>query len=82
MLCPEELATVTTAAAISLAQGRSTEELNILAAVFTQIGDVLATIAVQRGALEACCEQKCSQDNPRLGDAKIETPSFHSNIAT
>lgn len=56
MLCPEELATVTTAAAISLAQGRSTEEVGILSAVFTQIGDVLATIAAQKAALEACCE--------------------------
>lgn len=63
MLCPEELATVTTAAAIGLAQDRSTEEIGILAAVFSQIGDVLATIAVQRAAIEACCEKKCSQNN-------------------
>ena len=60
---PEELATVTTAAAIGLAQGRSTEEIGILAAVFTQIGDVLATIAVQRAAIEACCEKKCSRSS-------------------
>ena len=63
MLCPEELATVTSAAAIGLAQGRSTEELGILAAVFTQIGDVLATIAVQRTAIDACCENSTSNNN-------------------
>ena len=72
MLCPEELATVTTAAAIGLAQGRSIEDLNILAAVFTQIGDVLATIAVQRGALEACCE-------PKETDAKYTVSKHSSN---
>ncbi len=58
MLCPEELAAVATAAAIGLAKGRSTEEIGILAAVFTQIGDVLATIAVQQQAIEICCQQK------------------------
>lgn len=34
-----------TAAAQALAQGRSTDEVNILSAYFTQLGDTLATIA-------------------------------------
>ena len=62
MLCPEELAAVATAAAIGLAKGRSTDEIGILAAVFTQIGSVLDTIAVQRAAIEACCEDSVSNN--------------------
>lgn len=58
MLRPEELAAVTTAAAIGLAKGRSTEEIGILSAVFSQMGEVLATIAVQQQAIETCCRQR------------------------
>lgn len=56
MICPEELATLVTAAAVSLAQSVTDKELDILAAVFTQLGDTLATIAVQRANISACCE--------------------------
>lgn len=82
MLCPEELATVTTAAAIGLAQGRSTEEVGILSAVFTQIGDVLATIAVQRAAVEACCEKKCPQTASKSDDNAAKSPVANMDAIT
>ena len=37
-----------TVSVTALAAGRSQEELSLLAAVLTQLGDTLATIAVQR----------------------------------
>ena len=43
-----ELTVSVTALANVLAAGRSEEELSLLAAVLTQLGDTLATIAVQR----------------------------------
>ena len=43
-----ELTVSVTALANALAAGRSEEELSLLATVLTQLGDTLATIAVQR----------------------------------
>ena len=43
-----ELTVSVTAPANALAAERSQEELSLLAAVLTQLGDTLATIAVQR----------------------------------
>lgn len=43
-----ELTVCVTAPANALAAERSQEELRLLAAVLTQLGDTLATIAVQR----------------------------------
>ena len=49
-----ELTTAITAAANGLACGRSVDEINLLVAVLTQLGDPLVTIAAQR----ALCEEK------------------------
>lgn len=56
-----------TVSVTALAAGRSEEELSLLAAALTQLGDTLATIAVQRGI----CGKKMNQrrlaaavDNP------------------
>lgn len=54
-MCPNSLAAAVTALAAALAEGRSAEELNLLSAVFTQLGDTLATIAAQA----ALCQQHC-----------------------
>ena len=62
MLCPQEIAAIVNAAAVALSEGRSIEELNILAAIFTQIGDTLATIAVQTENLQSFCNN-CSSNN-------------------
>lgn len=47
-MCPTSLAAGVTALAAAMAEGRSGDELSLLAAVFTQLGDTLATIAVQK----------------------------------
>ena len=49
-----QLTTTITAAANSIANKLTIEEITILAAVFVQLGDTLATIATQR----AICEEK------------------------
>lgn len=54
MLCPSEIATIVNAFSVAIAQGKTVEELNILSAIFTQIGDTLATIAIQTSNLENC----------------------------
>ena len=50
--CP---AAAVTAAAIALAEGRSTDEVNFLGALFTQLGDTLLTIAASR---EFCSDKQ------------------------
>lgn len=42
-----ELISAITVIAAVIAEGRTTEEITILAAIFVQIGDTLATIAAQ-----------------------------------
>lgn len=53
MVSPEQLATWIHAAALELARGKSAAELSALGSVFTQLGDTLATIAAQKGLIEA-----------------------------
>lgn len=57
MLCPNELVTLITATAISLAEGKTVEELGLLSSVFAQLGDTLATIVIQREFIEDCCKK-------------------------
>ncbi len=47
-----ELTSAITAVANALACGRSADEVNLLSAVFVQLGDTLATIALQKSL---CC---------------------------
>lgn len=50
---PNELTAAVTAAAAMLAEGLNGRELSLLAAVLTQLGDTLITIAAQRAFCEA-----------------------------
>lgn len=62
MLQAAELVSVITAAAVGIAQCRTVEEIEVLATSFAQLGDTLATIAVQRGRQEECLNsQKTSK---------------------
>jgi len=54
-----ELTVGITAAANAIARGLSDDELSLAAAAFTQLGDTLATISVQR----AMCRPKESGTN-------------------
>ena len=51
-MCPNQLVTALTAAAVALSEGKSPEEISVLAAVLTQLGDTLATIAAQKTLCE------------------------------
>ena len=66
MICPEELAVLVNTLAIAIAQDKSIEELNILAAVLVQLGDTLITISVQRDNIQACLEAKKDNDNEKI----------------
>jgi hypothetical protein len=50
MSCQDVLPAAVSAAAAAMAQGKSDEEVTLLAAIFTQLGDSLAMIV----ALRAC----------------------------
>lgn len=63
MMQGAELVSAITAAAVGIAQGRTIEELEVLATAFTQLGDTFATIAVQRARMEACCVAQKDKDN-------------------
>lgn len=51
-MCPEELVLLVSTLAISIAKDKTTDEIDILAAVLTQLGDTLATISTARQSQE------------------------------
>lgn len=52
-MCPNQLTATITGLAAVLAQGRTTEEISLLAAILVQLGDTLATIATQQALCES-----------------------------
>lgn len=52
-MCNGELAAAITTLAVVLAKDKSTNEIELLAAVLTQLGDTLATIAAQKALCES-----------------------------
>ena len=56
MLSPERLMIWVNVTALQLAQGKSADELGVLGAMFTQLGDTLTTMSVQKSAVEEACE--------------------------
>lgn len=52
-----ELTASVTAAANMLSCGRSADEIALLGAIFTQLGDTLATVAAQKNICDAAGEQ-------------------------
>lgn len=67
MMTPAQLTTSVTAVANAIACKLTEDELGLIAALFTQLGDTLATIAAQRAfcfpkTTEAACQQNSSPD--------------------
>ena len=58
MEAPEALVAGITALALALAEGRNSDDLALLAAAFTQLGDTLATMAIQRAKQEELAIKK------------------------
>lgn len=56
MLCPESLPATVGALAAAIAQGHSEEDIALLAALFTQLGDSLAVILAAKA---------CGSNNPK-----------------
>ena len=53
-MCQYELMSAVNILAAAVAKDKTTDQLGLLAAAFTQLGDSLATIAVQKGL----CQEK------------------------
>ena len=64
MLSPEQLVAWISTAALQMAQGRSADELSLLGGVFTQLGDTLTTMSIQKSAVEAAGKGTPSVTNP------------------
>ena len=64
MLAPEAIAAMITAVAAAIAKDRDADELALLGAVFTQLGDTLATISAARD-IEKNRREKQADDNAK-----------------
>lgn len=53
MLSPAGLAASVTALAIALTEGRTSTQMGILGAIFTQLGDTITTMSLQKALLES-----------------------------
>lgn len=53
-MCPNDLAFSVTALAAAIAEGKSAEELALLASILMQLGDTLTTLSLQ----SEICKQK------------------------
>lgn len=62
MIRPEELAVLVNTLAIAIANNRDIPEIELYSAIFTQIADTLATIAIQKARIEECIELKKDKD--------------------
>lgn len=69
MLPPDCLAASVTAAAVAISKGKTTDEIVVIAAVFSQMSSVLSTIAAQRELQDAICEKLESAKGSGTGDA-------------
>lgn len=66
MRCPENLILSISAAAISVAEGLTEEDLELLSAIVTQFADTLTTLAVIRGQ----SQDESKQDDSKQGESK------------
>ena len=62
MLSPERLVIWVSVTALQMARGKSADELGVLGAMFTQLGDTLTTMSVQKSAVENACKASSSSD--------------------
>jgi hypothetical protein len=51
-MCPEELVLFISTLAITISKDKSSDEIELLSAIFSQLGDTLATIVTSRECFE------------------------------
>lgn len=71
MSCHPALTASVTAAAIAISEGKTADELGLLAAVFTQLGDTIATLAAQKTLCEAKARQTKQIEDGKTIEGKI-----------
>ena len=64
-MLPEQVALTVTAAAISISKRLNDEDLALLAAAFTQLGDTLTTISAARLWAQAIAKANTTDKTPR-----------------
>lgn len=78
-MCPEELVLFISTLAIAIAKDKSSDEVNLLSVIFSQLGDTLATIATCRGSIEEKQEKNASDsacnDSPTCCDSPTSKDS-------
>lgn len=77
-LSPEELAVLGNAIAITIAQGKSADEINVLGNLIVDIGSILLTIAAQKQRLESL-QQKKQQQNNQQGNNQQQNNQQQNN---
>ncbi len=55
LFCPEELIILTQMIALTIVQGKTVDELNVLSSIYSQIGSTLAMYSVQKSSIEDAC---------------------------
>jgi len=51
-MCPDELVLFISTLAIAISKDKSSDDIELLAVIFSQLGDTLATIVTSRGRAE------------------------------
>lgn len=67
-LSPEQLVILSNIIALSLAEGRSTDELNVLGQLLTTAGDTISLIANQQDFLVQVCVNDPKKDKDSKND--------------
>lgn len=80
-MCPDELVLFISTLAITIAKDKSTDEIDLLSVIFSQLGDTLATISTSRQRCENkesskpeapdCCEEPVCCEPPVCCESPI-----------
>lgn len=80
--CGDELVLLAAALAISVAKGRSADDINILAAFITAVGDNLALIAATRVEGTDTTTTKATNTNTTTNKTTTTTTNTNTNTNT
>jgi hypothetical protein len=75
-MSPEELVALVTGIAIAISKDQTVDEINLLAVIFSQLGDTLATIATKR---EICENKENNKTNSNTDSNANGNPNGNPN---
>lgn len=71
-MCSNEFVFAVTALAASLAENRTDDEISLLGAIFTQLGDTLSTISARNALCSAADNKDCQAKLARKQNAEAK----------